>query len=216
MKLHANARTCPNSRLVLVRRIEEQGWSLSSAAEAAGISERTTRKWLARWQAEGPEGLFDRSSAPTHVPGRLPADRVEAIEKLRLVRMTAAEIAEVLDLAISTVSRWLKRLGIGRLGALQPPEPPNRYERKRPGELVHLDVKKLGRILAAGHRVTGKRTQVKVTRAGRRVGLAGWEFCHVCVDDATRLAYAEVFPMSAAPPRPASCAARRPGSHRWG
>jgi transposase InsO family protein len=197
MKLHANARTCPKSRRLLVRRIEEEGWSLRSAAEAAGISERTARKWLARWRAEGPTGLRDRSSAPSRVPGRLPAERVAAIEKLRRVRMTAAEIAEILGMAISTVSRWLGRIGLGRLGALEPPEPPNRYERRRPGELVHLDVKKLGRIsrLGVGHRITGtKRSKDRRKIAGRQVSFTGWEFVHVCVDDATRLAYAEVLP----------------------
>jgi transposase InsO family protein len=193
MKLHANARTCPNSRRLLVRRVEEEGWSLIAAAEAAGISERSARKWLARWRTQGEAGLLDRSSAPRRVPNRLASDRLAAIEKLRRVRMTAAEIAEVLGMAISTVSRWLRRIGLGRLGALEPPEPPNRYERRRPGELLHLDVKKLGRIRVPGHRITGdRRTQRKVTRGGRRVGAAGWEFVHVCVDDATRLAYAEV------------------------
>jgi transposase InsO family protein len=192
MKLHANARTCPNSRRLLVERVDTEGWSLTKAAEAAGVSERTARKWLARFREQGEAGLLDRSSAPRRVPSRLGADRVAAIEALRRLRMTAAEIAELLSIALSTVSRWLRRIGLGRLSRLEPPEPPNRYEKRRAGELVHLDVKKLGRILAAGHRVTGKRSQVKVTRAGKRVGLAGWEFVHVCVDDATRLAYAEV------------------------
>lgn len=198
MKLHANARTCPNSRRLLIQRIEHQGWSLTKATEAAGVSERTARKWLARWRAEGEQGLLDRPSAPKRVPGRLPADRVAAIEKLRRVRMTAAEIAEILGLAISTVSRWLKRIGLGRLGALEPAEPPNRYERARAGELVHLDVKKLGRISkrGVGHRITAKRgqTTVRRTEGGKRRRVTGWEFCHVCVDDATRLAYAEVLP----------------------
>ncbi len=195
MKLHANARTCPKSRRVLIQRIEQERWSLMKAASAAAVSERTARKWLARWRADGEVGLRDRPSAPKHVPGRLPADRIAAIEKLRRVRMTAAEIAEVLELAISTVSRWLKRIGLGRLGALEPPEPPNRYERKRAGELVHLDIKKLARISkrGAGHRITGTRqSQFKV--GPKRHGATGWEFCHVCVDDATRLAYAEVLP----------------------
>jgi transposase InsO family protein len=185
MKIHANARTCPNSRKLLVRRIEEEGWSLRVAAEAAGISERSARKWLSRWRAEGEAGLLDRSSAPKRVPSRLPADRLAAIEALRRLRMTAAEIAEILGMALSTVSRWLRRIGLGRRGALSPPEPPNRYERKRPGELIHVDVKKLVRIeKGAGHRVTGKRTH--------QAKGAGWEFVHVCVDDATRLAYVEV------------------------
>jgi transposase InsO family protein len=195
MKIHGNARTCPNSRELLVRRIEGEGWSLRAAAEAAGISERSARKWLGRWRTEGVAGLLDRSSAPKRVPSRLPADRLAAIEALRRLRMTAAEIAEVLGMALSTVSRWLKRIGLGKRSALAPPEPPNRYERKRPGELVHVDIKKLGRILAAGHRVTGQRkSQVNTRKERKRHGKAGWEFVHVCVDDATRLAYVEVLP----------------------
>jgi transposase InsO family protein len=196
MKIHANARTCPNSRKLLVKRIEEENWSLMVAAEAAGISERSARKWLSRWRAEGEAGLVDRSSAPRRVPSRLPADRLEAIETLRRLRMTAAEIAEVLDLALSTVSRWLARIGLGKRSRLEPPEPPNRYERKHPGELIHVDVKKLGRIHRAGHRVTGTRRERAPRRQEgmRRVGTVGWEFVHVCVDDATRLAYVEVLP----------------------
>jgi transposase InsO family protein len=195
MKLHANARTCPKSRRLLVDRLEG-GRSLRSAAEAAGVSERTAAKWLARWRKEGEAGLEDRSSAPMRVPSRLPADRLEAIEALRRLRMTAAEIAEVLNMALSTVSRWLARIGLGKRSRLEPAEPPNRYERKRPGELIHVDVKKLGRILAPGHRVTGNRRRraprTRVGNEGRYLGTAGWEFVHVCVDDATRLAYVEV------------------------
>jgi transposase InsO family protein len=189
MKIHADARTCPNSRRLLVHRIEEENWSLMVAAEAAGISERSARKWLARWRAEGEAGLLDRSSAPRRVPSRLPADRLQAIEALRRLRMTAAEIAEVLGMALSTVSRWLARIGLGKRSRLEPPEPPNRYERKRPGELIHVDVKKLGRIGQAGHRALGR-------GPGRHKGKGrlGWEFVHVCVDDATRLAYVEVLP----------------------
>ena len=192
MKLHGNARTCPNSRRLLVDRLEGE-WSLTKAAEAAGVSERTAAKWLSRWRAEGETGLLDRSSAPKARPTQLPADRVKAIEALRRLRMTAAEIAEVLGMALSTVSRWLQRIGLGRLSRLQPPEPPNRYERKRPGELIHVDVKKLGRINGVGHRISGSRaSQSKGRFAGRRKGALGWEFVHVCVDDATRLAYVEV------------------------
>jgi transposase InsO family protein len=195
MRIHRNARICPNSRRLLVRRIEDEGWALTPAAEAAGVSERTARKWLARWRAEGEGGLLDRSSAPRSRPTRMAADRLEAIEALRRLRMTAAEIAEVLGMALSTVSRWLKRIGLGRRSALAPPEPPNRYERKRPGELVHVDVKKLGRIRGVGHRISGSRaSQSRTRREGRRTGAAGWEFVHVCVDDATRLAYVEVLP----------------------
>ena len=196
MKLHANARTCPKSRRLIVRRVEEEGWSLAAAAEAAGVSERTAAKWLARWRAEGEAGLADRSSAAIARPTQLAAERVAAIEALRRLRMTADEIAECLGMALSTVSRWLKRIGLGKRSRLDPPEPPNRYERKRPGELVHVDVKKLGRIgpKGAGHRVTGRRQQNprKRDRAGVDRQQVGWEFVHVCVDDATRLAYVEV------------------------
>jgi transposase InsO family protein len=190
MKLHANARTCPNSRRLIVQRVTEEGWSLAAAAEAAGVSERTAAKWLARWRADGATGLRDRSSAPKLRPTQLPFERLQAIEALRRLRMTAAEIAECLGMALSTVSRWLKRIGLGKRSRLEPPEPPNRYERKRPGELIHVDIKKLGRILRPGHRVTGNRRD-RFTDA-RGYGVAGWEFVHVCVDDATRLAYVEV------------------------
>jgi transposase len=185
-----NARTCPKSRRLLVDRLEG-GWSLRSAAEAAGVSERTAAKWLARWREEGEAGLEDRSSASRRVPSRLPADRLEAIEALRRLRMTAAEIAEALNMALSTVSRWLARIGLGKRSRLEPPEPPNRYERKRPGELIHVDVKKLGRIgrRGAGHRVLGPGRRQSQERVGPgRLGATGWEFVHVCVDDATRLA----------------------------
>ena len=196
MKLHANARSCPNSRRLLVDRVLARGWSVTAAAEAAGVSERSAFRWLARWRAEGEPGLLDRSSAPKRIPHRTAADRVGAIERLRRLRMTAAEIAEVLSMALSTVSAVLKRIGLGKRSRLEPPEPPNRYERRRPGELVHLDVKKLGRIKVPGHRVTGnRRIHARRTAAGtpgKKRGSAGWEFVHVCVDDATRLAYAEV------------------------
>ncbi|MGZ6725734.1 MAG: IS481 family transposase [Solirubrobacteraceae bacterium] len=200
MKLHANARTCPNSRRLLVSRIEEEGWSLIAAAEAAGISERSARKWLARWRAEGEQGLLDRSSAPRRIPHRIPKALVEAITALRRLRMTAAEIAEVLGLALSTVSLWLRRVGLGKRSRLEPPEPLRRYERARPGELIHIDVKKLGRIgpHGAGHRMLGrswaKRGHRRTDAAGVSRRQTGWECVHVCVDDATRLAYVEVLP----------------------
>lgn len=200
MKLHGNARTCPNSRKLLVERIESGTWSLAAAAEAAGVSERTAYRWLARWRNEGPPGLLDRCSRPHRVPNRTPPDRERVIEQLRRLRMTAAEIAECLGMALSTVSAVLKRIGLGKLSRLDPPEPPNRYQRERPGELVHLDIKKLGRIRGAGHRVTGERSsQRKATIEGRRIGATGWEYVHVAVDDATRLAYAEVLPNEQGP-----------------
>jgi transposase-like protein len=195
MKLHGNAALTPKQRLRLVRRVVDEGWSLGEAALAAEVSERTARKWVRRYRNEGEVGLYDRSSAPGSIPHRTPEDRVEAIAALRRLRMTGVEIAECLGMALSTVSAVLGRIGLGKLSRLEPPEPPNRYERCRPGELVHIDVKKLGRILAAGHRVTASRASQKKTRRERkRVGMAGWEFIHVCVDDATRLAYVEVLP----------------------
>jgi transposase len=158
MKLHGNHRTCPSSRRLICKRVLEQGWTLARAAEAAGCSERTAAKWLRRYR-EGDRLLADRSSRPRRSPCRLPAEQVAAIERLRRLRMTAVEIAEVLDLPLSTVSLWLKRIGLGKRSRLEPPEPPNRYERRHPGELAHVDIKQLGRISArgAGHRVLGHR-----------------------------------------------------------
>ena len=196
MKLHANARLSVKGRELLVERIESEKWSLTRAAEAAGVSERTARKWLGRWRAEGIEGLADRSSAPARVANRTDERRIEAIAALRRLRMTGAEIAEVLGMAGSTVSAILTRLGMGKLGRLGL-EPAERYERARPGELIHIDVKKLGRIQGgAGKRVRDglrKHYNRRFTDAAGRVRqTVGWEFVHVAIDDATRLAYVEV------------------------
>src|SRR4051794_25130828 len=193
MKVHANAPLGPKGRATMVLRVVEQEWSLAEAAEAAGVSERTCSKWVWRYRIEGEAGLRDRSSAPKSIPHRTPEELVEAIAALRRLRMTGAEIAFCLAMALSTVSAVLQRIGLGKLSRLEPPEPPNRYERRHPGELIHVDVKKLGRIPAgrAGHRVHGQRQlQRNPRKAGRRT--VGWEFVHVCVDDATRLAYVEV------------------------
>jgi len=193
MKLHANAALSLNQRRRMVRRVVVEGWSLAKAAEAAEVSERTCSKWVDRYRLEGERGLRDRSSAPHRIPHRTAAERVEVIELLRRLRMTSTEIAECLGMALSTVSAVLKRIGLGKLSRLDPVEPPNRYERRQAGELLHIDVKKLGRINGAGWRVTGDRSSQNANRRQRRRGgPAGWEFVHVCVDDATRLAYAEV------------------------
>jgi transposase InsO family protein len=179
----------------MVRRVLEEGVALTEAAEAAGVSARTAGKWVRRYRVEGEAGLLDRSSAPKHVHNATAPERVEAITALRRVRLTGPEIAETLEMPTSTVSAVLKRIGLGKLSRLEPAEPIRRYERSRPGELIHIDVKKLGRISAkgAGHRVTGKRnTQVKRRKGGAL--RTGWERVHVCVDDATRLAYVEVLP----------------------
>jgi len=180
----------------LAVRVVVEGWTLTAAAEAAGVSVRCARKWVGRYRLEGEQGLFDRSSAPKRVANRTGADRVEAIVKLRRLRFTAAEIAETLGMALSTVSGILKRLGMGRLGRLGL-EQPVRYERSRPGELVHIDIKKLGRIAGgAGKRVGGRAPGGYRPRrrdaTGSDRGTIGWEFVHVCVDDYSRLAYAEV------------------------
>ncbi len=193
MRLHRNAQLTPNGRLRMCRRVLEQGWSRKQAAAAAGVSERTASKWLARYRAEGEEGLVDRPSIPRSSPHATPADRVELIVQLRHLRLTAQRISTTLDMALSTVSLVLKRVGLGKLTALDDPEPPNRYERRHPGELIHVDVKKLGRIQGAGHRTTGRHAGHHRSRG------AGWEFVHVAVDDATRLAYVEVLDDERAP-----------------
>jgi transposase InsO family protein len=179
----------------MVKRVLEEGIALTEAAEAAGVSAKTAGKWVRRYRSHGEAGLLDRSSAPKHVHNATPPERVEAIAALRRVRLTGPEIAETLEMATSTVSAVLKRIGLGKLSRLEPSEPIRRYEKRRPGELIHVDVKKLGKISAkgAGHRVTGKRnTEIKRRKGGAL--RTGWERVHVCVDDATRLAYVEVLP----------------------
>lgn len=197
MKLHANSPLGPKGRAIMVGRVVEEGWSLTEAAEAAGVSERTCAKWADRYRVEGEAGLIDRSSAPETVANRTDERRVEAIAALRRLRMTGGEIAECLQMAPSTVSGILTRIGLGKLSRLEPPEPPNRYERARAGELVHIDVKKLGRIEGgAGHRIVGRQRQRRncalTDGSGVRRSHVGYECVHVCIDDATRLAYVEV------------------------
>jgi len=197
MDLHGNAALSWSGRRQLARRVVDQGWTLRAAAEAAGVSVRCARRWVGRYR-EGDSDLFDRSSAPRRVANRTDPERITMIAKLRRLRMTAAEIAETLSMPLSTVSGILTRIGMGRLGRLGL-EPAVRYERSRPGELVHVDVKKLGRIVGgAGKRwrnngyqhYTGSYTDA----AGRVHAKAGWEYVHVAVDDYSRLAYAEVLP----------------------
>jgi transposase InsO family protein len=196
MKLHANAALSLKGRRQLCRRVVLEGRTLSEAAEAAEVSVRCARKWVARYRAEGELGLLDRSSAPHSIPHRTGEQRIQAIAALRRLRFTGPEIAEVLEMALSTVSGILKRIGMGKLGRLGL-EPAVRYERARPGELIHIDVKKLGRIQRGpGHRVTGRARHLdslrRTDRAGVRRGTAGWECVHIAIDDCTRLAYAEV------------------------
>lgn len=183
MTLHQNAKTCPASRRLLCRRVEEEGWPIAAAAEAAGISERRASEWLSRWRA-GDLELEDRSSVARSIPGRTPREVEEAICALRELRFSGTRIAEALGMSERTVRAVLARHGLSRLPAVDAAEPKNRYERPVPGELIHIDVKKLGRIGRPGHRVHGDRST-------RSRGI-GWEFVHVCVDDCTRLAYVEV------------------------
>jgi transposase InsO family protein len=186
MNVHKNARMTAHGRLLLVRRVREQGWRVEDAALAAGVSVRSAYKWLARHRAGGERALHDRSSAPARSPRRLPAEVSAAIERLRRQRLTGPQIARRLGRPCSTVGLVLRRLGLGRLAALEPRLPVIRYQRAGPGELLHLDTKKLGRIERIGHRITGNRRD---TRRG-----AGWEILHVAIDDAARLAYSEVLP----------------------
>ena len=210
MRCHANARLSPIGRRLLVDRIERDRWTVGDAAEAAGISERTARKWLARFRAEGPGGLRDRSSAPRVVANRTDERTVAAICALRRLRLSGPELAELLELPCSTVSAVLKRCGLGKLGRLGLAAA-ERYERERPGELIHIDVKKLGRIRdGAGKRITGAPRNSAPRRrdaAGVDRGIIGWDYVHIAIDDATRLAYAEVVADEKAA-RPVECLRR--------
>lgn len=184
---HQNARTTVHSRELMVARRAE-GWPVSKIAEAFGVSTRTVYKWLRRWKQGGRAALSNSASAPARAGNAHSRYWREVAAKLRReYRMTAADIAERLSLARSTVARWLQAAGIGRLEQLEPKMPVRRYQRDRPGELLHLDIKKLGRFDAPGHRVTGD------PRRGKSRG-AGWEYVHVAIDDATRMAYVEVLP----------------------
>jgi len=186
VNVHKNAKLTPAGRALLVRRVVEQGERRVVVAAAFGVSERTVAKWVGRWRVDGPGGLVDRSSRPRRCPHQLPPPRVRQIERLRRRRWSSPWIAQALGLPVSTVVVTLRRLGLNRLRALEPQTPVIRYERARPGELVHVDTKRLGRIVRVGHRIHGDRR-----RRGRGYG---WEYLHVCVDDATRLAYSEVLP----------------------
>jgi transposase InsO family protein len=175
----------PAARRLLVHRVRDLGWLVRRAAEAAGVSRRTAHKWLKRFAEAGEAGLEDRPSRPLRSPRRVAGRIVQAIDRLRRRRKTAWEIAGELRMARSTVSRILTRLGLGRLWRVVEAEaPPQRYEHEQPGGLLHIDAKKLGRIQGIGHRIHGDRS--------RRWEGAGWETVFVCVDDHTRLAYAEV------------------------
>ena len=195
MRMHGNAALSLNGRRRMVLRVVELGWPLAKAAAAAEVSGRTCSKWVGRYLAEGELGLVDRSSAPRLVANRTEEHTIQAIAALRRLRFTGPEIAEVLGRPLSTVSGILQRIGMGKLGRLGL-EPAVRYERARPGELVHIDVKKLGRIHGgAGKRITGIKRNARPRKrdaAGVDRQIIGWDYVHIAIDDATRMAYAEV------------------------
>jgi transposase len=195
MQLHANAALSLNARRRMVAMVVADNTSIVEAAERFGVSAKTCRKWCRRFLAEGEPGLLDRSSAPASSPNQTPAERVEAIAALRRLRFTGPEIAETLNMALSTVSQILGRIGMGKLGRIGL-QPAQRYEWAMPGELIHIDIKKLGRIgdNGPGHRVRGFKhdNKTKTDAAGIRRRKVGWEYVHVAIDDCTRLAYAEV------------------------
>src|SRR5512137_744274 len=191
MDIHKNARLTPHGRAWIVRQVAG-GQTPTVVAAAAGVCPRTVRKWGERYRAEGLAGLVDRSSRPHRLRRPTPETVVARVEALRRQRWTGAQIAHEVKVSPATVSRILRRLGLNRLKALEPAAPVHRYEREHPGELIHLDIKKLGRIDGVGHRITGDR-RGQSNRRARGEGL-GWEFVHVCIDDASRIAFAKVMP----------------------
>ena len=190
MNIHKNARLTPRSRGELVRRVADERQSPMSVATDMGVSIRTVHKWMARYRAEGEAGLADRSSRPHRLHRPTPATTIERIEALRRQRWTGKRIAMATGLSTATVSRVLRRLGISKMKALEPVEPARRYQREQPGELIHIDIKKLGRFHKIGHRITGNRTQ----RSDGRRRHVGWDYVHVCIDDASRIAISRILP----------------------
>jgi transposase InsO family protein len=190
MNIHKNARLTPHSRAELVRRVLIERQSPMSVATDMGVSSRTVHKWVARYRAEGEAGLLDRSSRPHRLHRPTPPDIVGQIEALRRRRIPGNQIARTLGVSAATVSRVLRRLGISRIKDLEPAEPVRRYQRDHPGELIHIDIKKLGRFHKIGHRITGDRTQ----RSDGRRSHVGWEYVHVCIDDASRIAFSQILP----------------------
>jgi transposase InsO family protein len=194
MNVHKNARLTPHSRAELVRRILDEGQPAVVVAEDMGVSERTARKWVARYRAAGADGLLDRSSRPHRLHKPTPAHIAEQIGALRRQRFTGKQIAKETAVSSATVSRVLRRLGISRLRDLEPAAPIRRYEREHPGELIHIDIKKLGRFEQVGHRITGDRTGQSSNARGTKRGGPGWEFVHVCIDDASRIGFSQIKP----------------------
>jgi transposase InsO family protein len=188
MDTHKNASLTPKGREAMTRSVVEGGLSKAVAARQFNTTPKTVAKWVDRFQAEGPAGLMDRSSRPHSSPGQTPPAACAAVEALRRQRHIGAQIAAEVGVSVATVSRILKRLGLNRLSALEPAEPVRRYERVAPGEIIHIDIKKLGKFNRIGHRITGDRTGQSNTRG------VGWEYVHLAIDDHSRLAYSEILP----------------------
>jgi transposase InsO family protein len=186
MNLHRNARTTPVSRAELVRRVLSDGQRPKAVATAFGVDVKTVNKWVARFVAEGPAGLADRSSRPSRLREPTPPETVERIIALRRPRFIGRQIAEQTKVSPATVSRILRAAKLSRAKDLEPAPPVIRYQRDNPGELIHIDIKKLGRFEAVGHRMTDDRTV--------RSRHVGWEFVHVCIDDASRVAFSQILP----------------------
>jgi transposase InsO family protein len=196
MNLHRNARTTPASRAEMVRRVVVEDQAPAGVGKAFGVELKTVKKWIARFEAEGPVGLEDRSSRPTRLRNPTPPETVEQIIALRRQRLPGKQIAAETGVSRSTVSRILRAVRLSRARDLDPPAPVVRYERERPGELIHLDIKKLGRFEQVGHRITGDRTRQSSSRGNRggKAWGAGWEYVHVCIDDASRIAFSQIHP----------------------
>lgn len=188
MNIHQNARLTPHSRAELVRRVVQDGQALTAVATAFAVSVPTVRKWVSRFKAEGVPGLADRSSRPHRLRAPIPASIAIQVESLRRQRFTGRQIAMDLRVSPATVSRILRRLGLNRIVALEPAAPVRRYEWACPGDMIHIDIKKLGRFDRIGHRITGDRTGQSNTRG------IGWEFVHVAIDDHSRLAFSQIKP----------------------
>jgi len=196
MNVHKNARLTAHSRGALVRRVLDELQPLKAVATAFGVDLKTVRKWVGRFRSEGPAGLADRSSRPRTLRRPTPVLTQERIIALRRQRWTGQQIARAAGVSPATVSRILRGARLSRIRDLEPAAPVVRYERKTPGELIHIDIKKLGRFEQVGHRITGERTRQSSTR-GQRGGKSwgvGWEFVHVCIDDASRIAFSQILP----------------------
>lgn len=207
MNSHKHARLTPKGRALLVRRVLQEGWTVGAAAEAVGVSRRTGFKWLARFKAEGSAGLLDRSSRPKRSPSACSAQEWQHFEHRRRQRASLWRIAHEAGRSLATLSRCMRRLGLSRLRSLEPAQPVVRYERAAPGELLHIDTKRLGRIQGVGHRITGDRTS-------RQRGI-GWDAVHLAIDDHSRVSFARIKPDETSISCTHSCARPSPTTQAW-